>query len=63
MQDIGNSLGKFLKVDIDRTEKRLATYACICVEVDLSEGFPDQIMLIWKSKKWVHPLDSENTTF
>ena len=63
LRDIGNSLGKFVVADIDWAKKGLATYARICIEVDLSEGLPEQIILIWKSQKWVQHLDYENTTF
>ena len=38
LKEIGNALGKFVVVDWDRIEKGMATYACICVEVDLSKG-------------------------
>ena len=46
MKEIGNTLGKYVAIDIDYAHKGLATYARICIEVDLSEGFPDQIILI-----------------
>lgn len=46
MQVIGNSLGKYLKKDIERVEMDLATYARICVDLDISEGLLVQIILI-----------------
>lgn len=43
---IGDSLGKFIKEDTDRTSKGLATFARICVELDLSKGLPDKINIV-----------------
>ena len=63
LKEIGNTLGKFVVVDGDRLHKGMATYVRICVEVDLSEGLPEQITLNWNSKTWVQHLDYENTTF
>ena len=63
LRAIGNSLGKYLKTDIEQAKRGLATYARICIKVDLSEGLLDQIILSWKSQKWVQMLDYENTTF
>ena len=40
----------------------MTTYACICVEVDLSVGFLEKITLKWNSKTWVQQLDYENTS-
>lgn len=42
---IGNTLGKFLKMDDERATRGIFTFARICVEVDLSEGLPDHITL------------------
>lgn len=60
---IGNSLGKFLKMDEDRAIRGIFTFAKICVEVDLSEGLPDHITLNINNTKWIQQLDYENTTF
>lgn len=60
---IGNSLGKFLKVDEDRYSRGIYTFARICVEVDLSQGLPDQISLNYNNTEWLQPLHYENTAF
>lgn len=60
---IGNTLGKFLKVDEDRVSRGIFSFARICVEVDLSQGLPDHISLNFNNTQWIQPLDYENTTF
>ena len=40
LRAIGNYLRKFVAADTDQAQKSLATYAHICIEVDISEGFP-----------------------
>eukprot|EP00253_Pinus_taeda_P011765 PITA_11765 len=60
---IGNSLGKHLKIDEDRANRGIFTYARICVEVDLSQGLPDHITLNFNNSLWTQQLDYENTTF
>lgn len=60
---IGNSLGKILKMDEERTSRGLFTFARICVEVDLSEGLPDHITLNYNNTQWTQQLDYENTAF
>jgi len=42
---IGNTLGKFKKIDNERTTKGIFTFVRICVEIDLSKGLPDHILL------------------
>ena len=41
---IGNSLGNFLKIDVDRFTIVIFTFARICVEVDLGKGLPNRIL-------------------
>lgn len=48
---------------MERIEERIYTFARICVEVDLSKGLPENIMLIYKQQNWLQGLDYENTTF
>lgn len=43
---MGNAIGKYLKQDIKRITRGIDTFARICVEVDLSQGLPDSIILI-----------------
>ena len=63
LEAIGNSIVKFLKIDIDREKSGLATYSRICVEAYLSKGLPEKILFIWKDSTWAVQLDYENTTF
>lgn len=61
---IGDSLGKFIKEDTNRLSKGLATFARICVELDLSKGLSDKINITWcMNFFWEQPLDYENTAF
>ena len=60
---IGNTLGRMLKIDGERHIKGIFTFARICVEVDLSRGLPESIMLNFNNTQWKQPLDYENTAF
>lgn len=63
LEGIGNSIGKYIKTDLERIDERVYTFARICVEVDLSKGLPDNIRLIYKQQNWLQGLDYENTAF
>ena len=63
LNEIGNALGKLVTIGWDRIQKGLVTYARICMEVDLSVGFPNQITLTWSSKSWVINIEYENAAF
>lgn len=63
LEDIGNKLGKFKKMDLERTDKGIFTFAKICVEVDLSKWLPDHTILKHNNFQWSQILDYENTTF
>lgn len=60
---IGNTLGKFLKMDEDRAIRGIFTFARMCVEVNLSQGLHDHITLNFNNSQWIQQLDYENTTF
>lgn len=60
---IGNSLGKFLKINGERVNQGIFTFARICVEVDLSQGLSDHITLNYNNTLRIQPLDYENTAF
>lgn len=60
---MGNLIGKFLKTDVERVSRGIFTFTRICVEVDLSQGLPDNIILIQNNIQWTQPLDYENMTF
>lgn len=52
LEGIWNSLDKFLKVDAYRVSKGIFTFARICVEVGLSKGLLDRILLIHNNLQW-----------
>lgn len=60
---IRNTLGRMLKIDTERHIKGIFTFARICVEVDLSQGLPENIFLNFNDSQWKQPLDYENTAF
>ena len=60
---MGDTLGRFLDVDYDRPLHGLYTYARMCVEVDISKGLPEQIILKVGDLVWTQHLDYENTAF
>ena len=45
-EEMGNAIGKYLKLDMERVSRGIHTFSRICVEVDLSQGLPDSIILI-----------------
>jgi hypothetical protein len=42
---LGNVLGRFIKIDTYWLTKGFVTFACICVEIDLSQWLPDRILI------------------
>lgn len=62
LKDIGNALGKFIKIDSERITQ-LFTYACICVEINLSKGLPYRIQLNNSHFRWTQSLDYKSMTF
>lgn len=42
---IGNSIGRYIKMDTQRLDERVYTFARICVKVDLSKGLSDHKLL------------------
>ena len=48
LSGIGKNIGKYLKMDSQRLEERIYTFARICVDVDLSKGLSNHIQLIHK---------------
>jgi len=45
LSTLGNTLHRFIKVDTDRISKGFITFTCICVEIDLSQGIMDRILI------------------
>lgn len=63
LSDIGNSIGKFLKMDTQLMGERIYTHARICVDVHLSKGLSNHIQLLHKQMNWTQTLAYENTAF
>jgi len=62
-EDIENTLGKYIKTNIERVTARLCTHAHICVEIDLSKGLSNKMILKRENFQWTQVLPYENTTF
>jgi hypothetical protein len=45
MEDIGNILGSYIKTYFERATKRLYTYGFPCVEINLSKGILNKMIL------------------
>jgi hypothetical protein len=61
---LGNVLGRFIKIDTDRITKGFVTFARICIEIDLSQGLPDRILIDWtEDDPYTQLVDYENTSF
>jgi hypothetical protein len=61
---LGNALGRFIKIDTDRIVKGFITFARICVEIDLSQGLSDRILIDWdEGDPFTQMVDYENTAF
>jgi len=43
LEDIGNTLGKFKNMDLERTKTSTFNYTIIFVEIDLNKGLLDHI--------------------
>lgn len=56
-----NSVGCFIKVDMDRLEKGIVMFARICVEVNRTSVLPNNIFLQWNGLTFMWLLDYENT--
>lgn len=54
LEAIGNKIGKFLKINIERAQSSLATYAHLYVESNLSNGLPNKIILKWKNSSGLY---------
>jgi len=63
LKAIGNKLGHFLKISEATLRGKYTSYACICVEMDLSGALPDEVILEVYDDKWVQTVDYEHITF
>lgn len=57
LEELGNLLGCFIKIDLERIMKGIHTFTHICVKVVLNEGLSDKILLKWGKKvipnRWI----------
>lgn len=63
LEGINNSLGLFLKVDVEKIQKGIITFSCICVCGDITKGLLDKILLTWRNKIFTQLIEYENTLF
>lgn len=47
-------MGKYIKSDPRQEEKCIYTYAAICVELDVSKGLSDKIIIDYEDVKWIN---------
>ena len=57
LKDIGNTLGKYIKIYVERYDVALCTYALICIEIHLNEGILDNMFLKRDDFRWTQVLD------
>jgi len=66
LKDLGSALGDFVKVAEETKAKRYTTYASyarICVYMDLKQPLPDTIRLFHEDRDWIQVIDYENVPF
>lgn len=63
LENMVNLIGWHIKTDNDRMAKGIISFVLICVEVDLSKGLPDKILLKLRGRVYSQPVDYENTAF
>lgn len=63
LEDIGNSIGIFVKMAEQTKLARYTSFARICVYMNISKDLPEAIKLTWQDEVWVQPLDYENLPF
>lgn len=57
LECIGNTIGRYIKMDTQRLEERIFTFARIYVEVNLNKGLLHCIKLKHKDRSWTQSLD------
>eukprot|EP00253_Pinus_taeda_P033124 PITA_33124 len=63
LQDIGNSIGTFIKVAEDTKYRRFTSYARICIQMQLKKTLADSVSLFHDDFEWLQPLDYEHIPF
>lgn len=59
LANVENSIKCFIKVNTERLEKGIVTFAQICVEINLSKGLMDKILIDWSEFIFFQPMDYE----
>lgn len=60
---IGNDLGYFIKIDINKVDQGLFTFTQISIELDLNHGLPNTILIVLDDSTYTQSLDYENVVF
>ena len=63
LMEIGNILGKFVKVSEQTRQRRYTSYARICIYLDISKDLPNGIDLTWEDEDWFQAFDYEQIPF
>ena len=63
LEDLGNCLGKFIKISEKKKIQRYNDYAWIYTYMDLSKEFLETNRLTWEDEDWMQTLDYEQIFF
>ena len=63
LQDIGNTLGDFVKISEQTKQAKYISYARLCVYLDISQDLPKAIELTHDDEDWVQAIDYEQLPF
>ena len=56
-------LGKIIAITNQSLDKKVISYARICVEIDLNNPLPDSLEICLGSSSWIQQLDYESIIF
>lgn len=63
LQRIADLLGKPTTIDQQTLDRKVISFTCICVEIDLNNPLPDPMEICLGSSSWVQQLDYESLPF
>ena len=63
LQEIGNTLGSFVRTSDQTRINKFTSYARICVFMHIAQAIPDAICLSHEDNDWIQPLDYEHIPF
>lgn len=63
LQEIGNAIGKFVRVAEETKLCKHTSYARICVYMDLKQPLPDTVSFFHEVSEWVQVIDYEQVPF